>query len=404
MFEYLQQIDNRIYDRYLTLEKNIKAASNSFYDAYLDLQEQFLKAIVEKNSIVVAPHESCGTLLKHSEVKELFLDKYGLDSYTYDKMGDYAKKANEHKHRKEKVIEADTIVNYMHVFYDVSSRCALAKGLVVPQYNGKYFKDIYGSMENVYSSIAEISERLGRIEEEQQKYFEANIHEHERQGGQAVKNRPQNDVQFLKNFIARSEKKYDWFGTKEQFKKDKTILICIQVALIVVGLLSTIISSICFKLYSTFTLFENIVLIQTIILLTYTLRSKKLYNDYDLAKYTSDIFVLDGDGIWRDSNKEKKRYKWLRRISYVAVIANIICIWTMGSGAIRIFATIFELAFLGLTIVSLFVRINLYCMYSTLFISGLNTSGTERVTLVHDNIKNKLCTLEEYQKRYSDFA
>ena len=46
MFEYLQQIDNRIYDRYLTLEKNIKAASNSFYDSFLDLQENFLKYVL----------------------------------------------------------------------------------------------------------------------------------------------------------------------------------------------------------------------------------------------------------------------------------------------------------------------------------------------------------------------
>lgn len=95
MFEYLQQIDNRIYDRYLTLEKNIKAASNSFYDSFLDLQENFLKYVTDENGISISPHESCGALLKRAEVRELFLNKYGLDSYTYEKMGDYAKKANE---------------------------------------------------------------------------------------------------------------------------------------------------------------------------------------------------------------------------------------------------------------------------------------------------------------------
>lgn len=397
MFEYLQQIDNGIYGRYLTLEKNIKSASNSFYDSYLDLQESFLKFIINEEGIAAAPHESCGALLKRSEVKQLFLSKYELDSYTYDKMGDYAKKSNEHKHKKEKIIEADTIVSYMHVFYNVSSCYALAKGLFVPQFNGKYFKDMYGSSEK-------INERLGGIEEGQQKLFEAVSRlEQEKQGERSITYNPQNDQQILKSFIAKAEKKYNWVGTKEQFKKDKTILICIQVALIVVGLLSTFISSICFNLYSTFTLFENIVLIQMIILLSYTIKARKLYRDYDLAKHTSDIFVSDGDGIWRDTNREKKRYKWFRRISYVAVIANIICIWTIGSGAIRIFATIFELAFLGLTIASVFVRINLYCMYGALFISGLNSSGTERVTIVHDNIQKKLCTLEEYKKRYSDF-
>ena len=41
MFEYLIEIEPRLYDRFLTVERNVKAASNSFYDAYLDLQEQF---------------------------------------------------------------------------------------------------------------------------------------------------------------------------------------------------------------------------------------------------------------------------------------------------------------------------------------------------------------------------
>ena len=398
MFEYLQQIDDRIYDRYLTLEKNIKSASNSFYDSYLDLQESFLKFITNEEGLTVSPHETCGALLKRTEVKELFLQKYGLNSYTYDKMGDYAKKANEHKHKKEKTIEVETIVNYMHVFYGVSSCCAIVKGLIVPQYNGKYFKDIFGSM-------SRIDERLDGIEEGQQKLFDALSRlEQERHGEQTKTDNQESDRQKLKNFIAKAEKKYNGFGTKEQFKKDKTILLSVQVALIVVGLLCTLVSSLCFKLYSTFTLFENIVMIQIIILLTYTLKSKKQYNDYDLATHTSDIFILDGDGIWRDSNKEKKRYKWLRRISYVAVIANIICIWTMGSGsALQVLATILEIAFLILTIASVFVRINLYCMYSTLFISGLNASGTERVTLVHDSVQNKLCTLEDYKKIYSDF-
>ena len=45
MFKHLHEIDYKLYERYLTLEKNIKAASNSFYDAYLDLQEQFVKDV-----------------------------------------------------------------------------------------------------------------------------------------------------------------------------------------------------------------------------------------------------------------------------------------------------------------------------------------------------------------------
>ena len=46
MFEYLIHIEPRLYDRYLTVERNIKSASNSFYDSYLDMQEQFVKTVI----------------------------------------------------------------------------------------------------------------------------------------------------------------------------------------------------------------------------------------------------------------------------------------------------------------------------------------------------------------------
>ena len=51
MFKHLQEIDYKLYERYLTLEKNIKAGSNSFYDAYLDLQEQFVKRITSRFNV-----------------------------------------------------------------------------------------------------------------------------------------------------------------------------------------------------------------------------------------------------------------------------------------------------------------------------------------------------------------
>ena len=41
MFSFLKDLDYRLFERYRTLERNIKSASNSFYDSYLDLQEQF---------------------------------------------------------------------------------------------------------------------------------------------------------------------------------------------------------------------------------------------------------------------------------------------------------------------------------------------------------------------------
>ena len=51
MFSFLKELDYRLFERYRTLERNIKSASNSFYDSYLDLQEQFLRIVLEKEGV-----------------------------------------------------------------------------------------------------------------------------------------------------------------------------------------------------------------------------------------------------------------------------------------------------------------------------------------------------------------
>ena len=68
MFRHLLEIDERLYERYLTVEKNIKSASNSFYDSYLDLQEQLVKWIVVECSYEIKLQETCGAILKKQEV------------------------------------------------------------------------------------------------------------------------------------------------------------------------------------------------------------------------------------------------------------------------------------------------------------------------------------------------
>ena len=51
MFKFLENIDHNLYERYLTLERNIKARSNSFYDSYLDMQEHFVKLVLAEQGV-----------------------------------------------------------------------------------------------------------------------------------------------------------------------------------------------------------------------------------------------------------------------------------------------------------------------------------------------------------------
>lgn len=119
MFEFLTDINQRLFDRYLTLERNIKAASNSFYDAYLDLQEQYVRDVVIDFGLPLESRETCGAMLRRQDIASIFKDTLNVDDFTFSKMLDYTLKVNAHKHKGEKHIQIDTIIAYMRIIYNV---------------------------------------------------------------------------------------------------------------------------------------------------------------------------------------------------------------------------------------------------------------------------------------------
>ena len=210
--------------------------------------------------------------------------------------------------------------------------------------------------------------------------------------------------ELLREFVRKSKKEHVWFGPINEFNKSKMIVNMLCVALIIVGIISTILTSIAFKMYSTFSLFENIWLIFACILFSYSVNAKKRMSDTDLKDHSDTVFIQDADGTWRNTNKEKKRFRWFRRISYIAVVCNIIVIWVQSQGAIAIIATLFELAFAGITIGIFFAYINLFCMYGNFILfTGRNASNTETVTLIFDVMAKKLAPYEEYKEKMKDY-
>lgn len=125
--------------------------------------------------------------------------------------------------------------------------------------------------------------------------------------------RPQPQIsnqELLREFVKKSKKEHVWFGPINEFNKSKAIVNVLCVALIIVGVLSTIFTSIAFKMYSTFTLFENIWLIFACIMFSHSVNARKKMLDSDLRDHSNTVFVQDADGTWRDTNKEKKRFRW----------------------------------------------------------------------------------------------
>ena len=163
MFKFLQEIDGKLHQRYLTIERNIKAGSNSFYDSYLDLQEQFVKVVALDCGIEFGMRDSVGQLLRNTTLKTYFLETLGVEEYTYNKMQDYTLKVNEHKHKGEKNIQVETIVNYMRVIFDATSAYARKKGVTVGEFDGNYFIEIFGCLERENASL---KAEMGSLKEE----------------------------------------------------------------------------------------------------------------------------------------------------------------------------------------------------------------------------------------------
>ena len=153
MFNFLDSIDHNLYERYLTLERNIKARSNSFYDAYLDLQEHFVKLVLAEQAFEITVRETCGAILRKADVRVYFMETLQIDEYTYNKMQDYTLKVNAHKHKGEKSVQIETIVNYLRIFYNAASAYANSKAIDADGFDANYYISIFGIFETENSEL-----------------------------------------------------------------------------------------------------------------------------------------------------------------------------------------------------------------------------------------------------------
>ena len=160
MFEYLIEIEPRLYDRFLTVERNVKAASNSFYDAYLDLQEQFIKTVAVSCGFDIKARETCGELLRRTDMQNYFKEILHIDDFTYNKMQDYTLKVNAHKHKGEKNIQIDTIVSYMKIFYNATKAFAVYKNIDIPDFDADWFINIFSYFEKENTSLKTEMQKL----------------------------------------------------------------------------------------------------------------------------------------------------------------------------------------------------------------------------------------------------
>ncbi|MCQ2772553.1 MAG: hypothetical protein MJ238_04690 [Bacilli bacterium] len=137
--------------RFNTLERNVKSKTNSFYDSYLDLLEATIKYFLDENGVPYDPTRTCGHIIRTDEAKSFFKETLGLDDYTFNKLPDYIKKCNDHKHKKEKTLQVEGVINFLKVYFDlINSYLDYIKGIRV-EFDASYFTSIYGETERLNS-------------------------------------------------------------------------------------------------------------------------------------------------------------------------------------------------------------------------------------------------------------
>lgn len=154
-----------------TLERNIKSKSNSFYDSFLDLLEATIKYFLDENNISYDDSRTCGYLVKEESVKNFLLVILKLDDYTYNKLPDYIKKCNDHKHKKEKNLGFESIINYLKVYFDFINYYNDYINSTRVEFNANYFSSIYGETERLNN---EYKEEVQRLKDELKDSYETN--------------------------------------------------------------------------------------------------------------------------------------------------------------------------------------------------------------------------------------
>lgn len=160
MINDLIYFDNSIVGRYRTVERNIKAKSNSFYDSFLDLLENTIKRILNLEEVEYDEKYTCGSLLREELIVRFFKEDVKINDYTYTKCKDYIAKVNKHKHFNEHMINIDTVITYMKVYHNLVSSYLHFKEKECSPFNADYFNSIYGLTEKENKELKNEVERL----------------------------------------------------------------------------------------------------------------------------------------------------------------------------------------------------------------------------------------------------
>lgn len=208
--------------------------------------------------------------------------------------------------------------------------------------------------------------------------------------------------EIIRTFLKQSKKSWRWFGNSSEFNKHKKLAFISMLIMLIIGVASTITTSVCFKINSTFTFFENIWMIFGIIYLVYISKTKLIYEVNELSTNSSFKYETDKLGM-KFQRKEKLVFRIFRWIAIISIICNVIAIWAgLGKGN-QILATILELLYLASIVFAFFINLNLYAQYSIIWLEGYKIGSNEKAILVLPTGAKHFILEEEFKKKMPFF-
>lgn len=456
----IYHFNNAVNLRYQTLIKNIKNNSNSFYDSFLDLLEETIKYILDTNNITYDSTKTCGGILKEVDVSSFLIEKLKLDEYTYNKLPDYIKKCNDHKHKKEKTLSIESIVNYLRVYYNLINYYYSYINIKNIDFDEEYYISIFKETEKnneilkkevtllkkeldeaynnkqlneqaylQYEQLLSIAELEKLDLEEQNTYLQTQIkllnsikesvnitkrlEKIEKQNQDILNSLNKNDNKVKKKqeedeevnkFFYEAKKQYIWNGKLVELENLKQKLKTSSIVILLVGISITILEIIATKYYSTFSLFENIWMVFVFITLIKNNNMTKVISDKYLKSISSFMFELN-EFYFYEITVEKNSYKVFKILSIISSVLSILyyIFYYKESTIIAIIIILLEIIFIINVFIFASAKNNIQYGYMTYVkIMGKKINSNEKVTLIYNNRFKKFYPKDEYYKKHGN--
>ena len=252
-----------------------------------------------------------------------------------------------------------------------------------------------------------VFDRLDKIEsdnETSKKMLEDILNEikNEKNGNHKLEKRiepKQNDQEIFLQFLRGSKKYRRFFGSYNEFNREKGFAIFSIIVSLIIGLVATVVSSISFRMYSTFTFFENAWMVCCIFYLIYDVKAKQLYDAEAMASNSSKKYLRDEIGM-PVPVKEKLMFRIFKWCAIFSPMCNIVAVWVGLGKSLNVPLTIIEAFYLLSVFAILFTNMIFYDDYSIIWVEGKSFLSGEYVTLVRLPASKSWMLESDFKKKF----